>query len=208
MTALLEIETTAPELVARMEVFFARQVPFATAVALTRTAKRGQQLVRSRLASHFTVRRKTLGNAIQISPARKADWPNQEARVGIMFDWLAHHVTGETRRAGEHRLSIPVSEAQPKIRTSVGKTRRSLKAGRLIEANRASIQENAEGAFVLFHGAGRVHLGNQRSVIYILRERARIRATWPFVREVEETVRTRLEREYLRAMVHAARQSR
>lgn len=200
----LIIETTAPEATRRMERWFAKQVPFATARALTRTAKRGQAFVRGRLGQHFKVRRKTLGNAVQISPARKADWPYQEARVGIMFDWLAHHVTGATRRARDHRLSIPTRKVQ-KLRTTSGAIPKRLRAKSLIPGKRAVIEDDqAHRPLVLFTGKGRVALGTQPSVVYLLRQSAKIDRRWPFQEEVSSVVKLRLHREFLVAMRDAA----
>lgn len=89
-----------------------RQLPFANALALTRTAQHGQRRTRDSIPRRFKLKMKSMPRAaVRIRPAFKRDWPNaMEASVGITrkFRFLADHEKGVIRRPSRgHRLTIP-----------------------------------------------------------------------------------------------------
>lgn len=84
-----------------------KQVPFATALALTRTAGQGQDRVREELPKHFTLRNKFTEGSIRFKRAEKRDWPNCKAIVGTISPYLEIQEEGGDKTADGKAFAIP-----------------------------------------------------------------------------------------------------
>ena len=82
---------------------FERQIPFATALALTRTAQDAQAEVRGQLPSRFRLRNGWTMRNIKIAGAQKA---SLEATITAP-DYMAKQETGETEHARKRYLAAP-----------------------------------------------------------------------------------------------------
>ena len=82
---------------------FERQIPFATALALTRTAQDAQSEVRGQLPSRFRLRNGWTMRNIRITSAQKA---SLEATITAP-DYMAKQETGETEHARKRYLAAP-----------------------------------------------------------------------------------------------------
>ena len=84
-----------------------RQVPFALALALTRTAQEVRDQLRSTLGAHFTVRSKWVERSLQIDRAEKRD-ADPTARVGSLYLPMGLHAVGGTKKSRQGDVAIPV----------------------------------------------------------------------------------------------------
>lgn len=110
MTIRLDINTNAPQLAQAFAELAAEQIPFATAVALTRVAVDSRDVERKNLGRTFTLRsRKRVEGGIQINRAEKSAWPNCAAEVGLKDEFMARHVVGgeKTPPPGGKHVAIP-----------------------------------------------------------------------------------------------------
>jgi hypothetical protein len=89
-----------------------RQVPFALARALTRTAQDAQGDVRTDLPRRFTIRNTWISRGIRITPASKT---KPEAIVGSLEPFMARQETGGPKHARSHRhVAVPVKAKRNK----------------------------------------------------------------------------------------------
>lgn len=97
----------------------ADQLPFAIALALTRTAQDAQKDLRGSLRTHFTIRRPWVRNSIVISRAEKKAI-NPVAFVGSLYEPMANQVSGEPKRGkGGRDVAVPVwARAKPRAITT------------------------------------------------------------------------------------------
>lgn len=84
-----------------------KQLPFAVATALTWTAQEVRDDARARLGDHFTVRSTWVEKSMQIDKAEKKD-PDPTARVGSLYDPMALHGEGGTKRSKSGAVGVPV----------------------------------------------------------------------------------------------------
>lgn len=83
-----------------------KQVPYATAVALTRTAGDARDYLRDHFKDHFTVRGAWVAKtSIQRDKAIKG--PSPVARVGSLYEPMADHVEGG-EKTGKGEVGVPV----------------------------------------------------------------------------------------------------
>src|SRR5687768_13555724 len=108
----IDIETNADVIAASFGAMAADQIPFASAQALTSLAFDAQRANKSELARVMTLRNRFSQGGIQVNRAEKADWPNQQAEVGIdpRRSYLVDHVLGGSRTGGRHGRAILAEE--------------------------------------------------------------------------------------------------
>lgn len=82
------------------------QLPFATARALTWTAKQAQEDVRASLPKNFILRNTYLKSTIRYTPATKSF---QQSEVGSTAKFIPLHEPGGTKRPKGKHLAVPVS---------------------------------------------------------------------------------------------------
>lgn len=98
--------------VAGLDDFSERQVPFAEALALTRTAQDAQAGVRDSLARRFTLRNNWVRSGIRITAARKN---NPIATVGSIEPFMRRQEDGGTKTARSHaRVAVPADAKRGK----------------------------------------------------------------------------------------------
>lgn len=164
-------------------------MPFAVALGLTRTAKKAQLAVQKSMAAEFSVRRKGLKNAIAVDNARKQDFPKAKARMGIRDDekfdasFLADHVTGAVRRPKGHRhLVIPTSAVR---RTTSGKLKKRDQPREIL-----SKESGFKSEGTIRRRAGK-RAKDRRSIVHLLREKARYPKRWSYGEVAEREVARR-----------------
>lgn len=149
-----------------------KQLPFANALALTRTAQAAQRDTRESIPRRFKLRARGMPRAaVRIRPASKHDWPHQEASVGVTkkFRFLADHEEGTVRRPSKgHRLTIPMAIK----RTSRGKIPKAKTPTRMREKKSVYVDdENRE----IRRRPPRRGARDRRMRLYLLRPAVRIR---------------------------------
>ncbi len=104
--------------------FAEEQLPFATAVSLTRLAQEAVDKTRGRMRRRFTLRSRRVPKGIQFNRANKKDWPKLHAEAGILDDFMVLQELGGTKRPrrGARFLAIPTRAIK---RTASGKVRKT-----------------------------------------------------------------------------------
>lgn len=172
------------------------QLPFATAAALTDTAKAAAAHVRDGLTEHFTVRNLGFRNAVQYQAADKRARPIM-AKVGTAewAEFLTLHALGGVKRArGGHRVAVPTTAVK---RTASGRIPKRLKPRTLRESKRL-----ARGVLER-RGLIALEIGKKLRVFFTLVDAARIRKRWPLGEEVSETVGARLGEFFAKRLAQA-----
>lgn len=152
-----------------LESWYADQVPFATAVALTRTASGARDAMRRRLGRVFTVRSRRVLSGEQSTKARKRDFPRQRAEVGHLDEYIARHEEGGIQAArGPHRWTVPTRRVK---RGASGRIRKTLRPPHLIRKRKGFIPRGQRSAVFVPKGPKR---RRRLQVFYLLRQRIRL----------------------------------
>lgn len=236
MTVAIDISTNAPELSAAFAKLANDQLPFATAVALTRVAVDARDQERRVLGRTFTLRsRKRVEGGIQINRAEKKDWPRCRAEVGLRDEFMAKHVTGgeKTPKPGGKHVAVPtrivqrlpsggvVTRQRPKpvLQRPGGFTAdpqgERFEGGKTTPAGDGLIRERVDAQLVnrqKVEGFGKKTRQLSRlsrlevATWYLLRDRVKIKASWPMPKGVTGTVADRYPAHF-RAEFEAAMRS-
>ena len=149
-----------------------RQLPFATAVAQTKTIRDAQRAIQGSAFSRFKLRRKTFPrHAIQMERANKSDFPNSKATVYVRpkYPMLELQEKGGTKRGkGGHRIAVPTRIVR--MKGSGGPV--ALQRPKSIGARKGA--EEIEGQLV--HRTKRRRIG----IFYTLTDSAKIRPKFRF----------------------------
>lgn len=179
----------------------ARQIPFATALALTRVAKIAQGVVRNELPRHFTIRTTFVAKGIRIRSATKS---RLFAEVGSKDRFMKAQALGGTKTAQEgSHVAVPVgARTTPKSVTRKGKwpTRMLTKKRRFL----APLPSGVDGIWRRKGPKRRPRLVLQ----YILVKQAKIEKRWPLFETVERVVAAVWAREALKAFDEAFKSRR
>ena len=176
-----------------------KQIRFATAVALTRTAKDAQEEVRRQLPERFTIRTGWVGKGIRIKPARKNDL---EASVRVLDDFMALQETGGLRKSqsGE-ALAIPVGARS----TPRSVTRPSKFPSRLLEKPRhfiAAFHDDPQTHAVWRRGGRK---GRKLKLMYVFQSQVRLKPRFDFLEVVKLVVEARFAENFNEVMQEAIR---
>lgn len=129
----VQVRTNIAELYRYLDKAARSQVPFATAVALTRMAQAGQARYRSELPKKFELRSTWTARGILIKPAKRSEWPRPFAIVGSRDDYMVLQEQGGTKRPKKGReLAIPGERFARKLRGGGGRIPRSRRPKQLI----------------------------------------------------------------------------
>ena len=172
-----------------------KQLPFATAVALTRTAQEARDVARKHMAQRFTLRSTWPARGLQIQRAEKKDWPNVRAIVGHKDELFVLHETGGIKKSRQgRRIAIPTKAVR---RTKTGKISRAQRPARALQRKRVFLAEDTIRQ--------RTTKKTRRSILYLLRQRVRIRPTFGFRENVERTAGRVYAREFDKALTKAVK---
>jgi hypothetical protein len=86
-----------------------KQIPFAVAKSLTKTAQEAQIAVRQGLTGKFILRSKWVNTGIIYQRAEKADWPNTQAIIGSRDEFMIKQEEGGSVAPKNRRHAIPVA---------------------------------------------------------------------------------------------------
>lgn len=168
-----------------LPVFFAgvrkNQVPFAAAVAMTRTAQDSLDELKRGVAQRFNIRRRNLidgkQSTLRVITASKRDWPAPWAGIGVVDEWFARHEEGGVQlpqRGSSFAVPTRIVAAQ---RTAGGKLPRYLRPGQSISQGRARrVQDRVVGS-LRSGGLPKNSSLKGESILYLLRRRVRLAAT-------------------------------
>lgn len=202
----ISVGTNAAQIAAALGDFVGKQLPFATATALTRVAQDSREEVVRAMPQHFKIRSKRVLKTVRIQPADKRDWPHPQAKVGILDQFMAIHVLGgqKTPQKGAAHIAVPTSLVRRRPSGSIlpGYKPRALRDRPDVFTTPVSIVkrlERARGPLKNLGGVGR---------FFSLVTSATIQATWPMPREVERTAGATYEQHFRRELEAAVRSAR
>lgn len=178
-----------------------RQIPFATALALTRTAQHAQREVVRTLPERFTIRSPFIARGVRVQPATKA---SQEAAVywrgptGSRFgETLARHETGGTKRPANRYLALPRAVK----RGAGGRIPKGQRPATVLKRKRVYTQELASGAKAIYQRGPK---GSPPRLLYFLTPRpARIAPDFRFRETARDAARKVFKREFGKAFAKA-----
>lgn len=143
----VSVTSNASALAAMLGDVAGRQIPFATALALTEVAFKVQRTEKSEMGKTLELRNKFSQSGVQVNPAEKSDWPRMYAEVGIeeRRSYLIDHITGGKRQGGTYGRAIL---AKDDLRSKSGKVPASKRPKALIaRAMRAKQQAELNKTF-------------------------------------------------------------
>lgn len=201
MSVGVRVETNLPEFQRWITGAMRRQIPFATALALTRVAKLAREDVVEGLPGRFTVRGPKLGQSIRNSSASKSSWPHVQSSVYTLAEALELQEEGGTKRPRGKNLAIPGEGVRPTKETKIPKRKRpkNLLLGKAFLATLTSGRNAGADAILQRVGRERYPL----RVAYILRPAAEVKARLGFEATVRRRVELSLSLEFHRAMEQA-----
>jgi len=176
------ITTAMRELGVQLDRVIAKQLPFATALAMTRSARDARDQARKDHAKRFA-RARAKGFAkfsIRATRAEKRDWPNVTASVGSIHDFMVRQETGGTKRAtGSGEIAIPTSLIRRTTRGSVSKAQRPSKVLKRKAVTRLS---TAKGHSIVRKPSKRARSGHL-SLLYLQRKSVTVKEAKPTLHE-------------------------
>ena len=179
-----------------------RQIPFAQALALTRTAQAAQQEIRQGMSKRFTLRSSFVERGVRIkaatkrSPAAEVFWraPGGGSRRSFV-DRLAIQETGGTVRPPKRTIPIPRDVRRGKG----GIIPKSQRPARLLDHRNVFLQDARGGAVIL----QRVGKGRPRLLFFLTDKPTRFEPRFDFKATARATARRVYNREFGKAFSKA-----
>ena len=165
-----------------------KELPFATAAALSDTARAATERLQDSLSETFTLRNRGLRRGIRWKRAEKRDWPRPYALVYVApwAGFLALHATGGIKRPvrGAKTVAVPTSRVR---RTSSGRVRKSDRPGTIMRRATGEIGTIRRTLVVRIRGGRR--LSKRVGVYYTLKSQVMIKPKWRASLLVDGSVR-------------------
>lgn len=175
-----------------------KQLPFATALALTRTAQDVQTEERRELAQRFTLRNNWVSNGIRIKAATKA---NPEAIVFQKDDFMVLQETGGTKHARGKSLAIPeAARTNKRGIVTAGNRPNALKGKRGI------FRKTIRGTDGLWQRRGRKRVPIR--LLFVFKPSVQVPPRFGFIDTAKRTTEKRLPRQFALAFERAIKTAR
>lgn len=175
----------------------AKQVPFATARALTWTAVDAREELRSDLPNQFELRNKWTEKGINIRSATKR---KLQAEVGTRDWYMPHHETGYTRKPKSARhIAVPTKAIK---RTKTGKISKAKKPAQLLK-KQTKIKPfvgRSERGGNLFIAKRQGKDSYPIDIYYFLTYEAEMKASWNFEDSTEKVVKSRIIKNFNKSL--------
>jgi hypothetical protein len=181
-----------------------KQVPFATAKALTKTAQDAQAAQRAALPQRFKLRSNWVMQGIRIVPASKRDWPRSHAIVGSKDEFLVLQETGGRKRPakGAKNVAVPTA-ATERRRGAGGRLPKSAKPRAIISSKAGFFADRA-----IKRRQARKATGARALTLFLLRPSATIKPRLKLRETVERTVARVYQARFREALDDAVRAPR
>lgn len=204
---MIRIDTNAPEIEAQLRRIPQDQLPFASALALTRIAVVGMEAARVELDRDLTLRNTFSTRGIQTTRAERRDWPLQRSSVGIeeRRDYLVDQALGAQRRPQRSPFKgIPQTDVVPRSPSGRMPARRRPKA---LLSRVGKRRSGGVGYFLVKQGSRELLFqrakGGMVQLAYAFSRVAQIRPRFKFQEAVEAAVRANYAGELSKAIDHA-----
>lgn len=176
----------------------AREIPFAIAVALTRTARDARQRLVAELPQHFQIRTPYTEKRLRFKAATKRDLV---AEVGHFADYMRLQAEGGRKLPRKRAVGVPTAKLRQQ--SPSGTTTRNLWPSRLTRQGAFTLPTRS-GAMALYR---RLQDGSLER-LYVLAQAVDVQARWPFEETVEDVVRERWPINFNEAMRHGVSRAR
>lgn len=182
-----------------------RQIPFATAVTLTRLAQGSQRRIQNEMDQHFVLRSKErMIKGVRIKPAKKRDFKsgNIHSVVRDIDKFMGIHTTGGKKKATKSKyVAVPTDPLLEKgVRTGSGKMKKSWRPASLIAKSKKMGRPRKWGRhrkpkpFVIAETQSgqpiiAIRKGNARrpiEALFVFHQNTDIPKGWPFVETVRD----------------------
>jgi len=193
----ISIDTRAT--IAALDALARKQAPFATALALTKTAQAAQAEVKRTLPQRFTIRNNFVEKGIRVEAARKRDWPRPRAAVYSKDRFMALQETGgvKTGKSGGS-VGVPVTVRRtPKQTLPPSRWPKAL----LRKPNHFILQTRNGPALARRKGGG-------IELLYGFAKSVKVKPRLGMASTVENVARKAFVREFEKALAHAMRTAR
>ncbi|MCB9725375.1 MAG: phage tail protein [Spirochaetaceae bacterium] len=178
------------------------QIPYATAVALTRTAQAAQKAIRAGLPNRFKIRNDFIERGVRIQPATKSRpeaavyWraPGGASRREFAYS-LARQETGGVKRPKRRHLALPRGVK----RTTGGRIPKSQRPAQALKRRNVFVVDAGRGQAIM----RRVGRGTPRLLYYLHPGAARVSPRFRFVETAEDVARRVYPKEFGRAFAKA-----
>ena len=180
------------------------QIPFATALALTRTSQYAQREVKRSLPERFTIRNTFVERGVKVKAATKASqeatvhWQAPVASRRGFAQSLARQETGGGKTPAKKWLAIPQKGVK---RTGGGMIPKRMQPAAALRNKRTFVAPNQSGGQTIYRRTTK-----QRYPIvalYTLTERVNVRGAFEFVPTAREASRKVFKREFGKAFAKA-----
>ena len=181
-----------------------KQIPFATAKALTLTAKDAQRSVQRQMPAKLDRPRPQTIKALRVKPATKRRLQAEVYFLDWAADFMRYQVAGGTERARGKALVAPVQQRRNKFGNVAG-----MRGGKKIAALLAK-PNVFKGTIGNVSGIWQRYKDNRRKpkLLFAFKESMRYSPRLPLRRIVEGVARNKFKRNFNQALAHALRSAR
>lgn len=196
---MITVETTLDFAALRGKI---NQIPFATALALTKTAQDAQLEVRRGLKSHFTIRNNFVEKGILFSAAKK---DTMTAAVFSRDDFMVLQEKGGTKTPRGRSISVPMDSKSGIVKR--GKRPRDLQGSAGVFRARIG---GVDGLWQRLQRRSRAKkaAGHFLKLLFVFKPSVPVRARFQFAATVTKVVRDRIGRQVALAVEVAMRTAR
>ncbi len=187
------VQARIPEAILSLDALRFKQVPFATALALTRIAAEAQAEVRKQLPKRFTIRRSWVASGIRTTRATKR---KPESSVYTVDEFMALQESGGVKR-GRKAQAIPVGVRKSK-RQVVGRARWP----KALSKKPKHFIAQVGGTRGVFKRTGRGGRGSPK-LLWRFESDVRVRPRFEFEETVAKVMNDRFQFEFGRAFAQA-----
>lgn len=180
------------------------QIPFATALALTRTAQHAQAEVKRGLPHRFKIRNAFVERGVKIDRATKASqeaavyWRAPVASRRGFAQSLARQETGGVKTPAKKWLAVPQKGVK---RTGGGMIPKRMQPAAALKQRRTFVAPNQSGGQTIYRRTSKRRY--PIVALYTLTERAKVEGAFEFVPTAREAARHVFKKEFGRAFAKA-----
>jgi len=208
-----DIEFERRDALLALEALHSDQIPFAEALALTRTAQRAQRVQKKAIPRRFETRNNFVQRGVRIEPGEKRDprrsasvfWQAHDESRRDFAENLARQETGGTKKPRKRYLAIP-----RQVKTSKGGKilkrdlpSRALKRKNVFIANTRTLDTKG-----IYERTGGGRLKPLRMLYFLTPRDAKIGERFLFIETTEREARAAYAKEFRKAFAKARRTSK
>jgi hypothetical protein len=187
-----------------------KQAPFAVARGLSRLAVKARDDVRTGMGKAMTIRRPWVTQGVAFTGARKSDWPNTHAIVGVLPDrgrFLEKQLETGTKKPDKGRKSFRIPTKVVRASKTANVPKGKLPGALLKRKGYGFAPTTQKGTIAVVKAKGR---GKAKTLVrhWLIAKRIRIKRAWPFAADVDRSVARNFEAEMIKSFDEALRSAK